>query len=123
MTREHTQAIPEVLEDGTVREPRYALGWRKPRPSPEGSVTLAGVTLPASMAPFTHGGISGTRLWVDPERRLVVVVLSNRWAVGQEPMGGSSPRSTRGGRPIPAPELRGRRPRPTRARPSRWARR
>lgn len=86
MTREHTQGIPEQLEDGTVREPRYALGWRKPRPLPDGGVTLAGVPLPATMAPFTHGGISGTRLWVDPERRLVAVILSNRWALGQEPI-------------------------------------
>jgi CubicO group peptidase (beta-lactamase class C family) len=83
MTREHTTGILETLEDGTVREPHYALGWHKPRPAEEG-VTLAGVSLPATMAAFTHGGIAGTRLWVDPERDLVVVVLSNRWALEQE---------------------------------------
>jgi len=86
MTREQTMGIPEELEDGTVREPHYALGWHKPRPGPEGSVMLAGVPLPATMAAFTHGGISGTRLWVDPEHALVVTVLSNRWALDQEPI-------------------------------------
>ena len=54
------------------------------RPAPAGTVTLAGVPLPTSMAAFTHGGIAGTRLWVDPERELVVTVLSNRWALDQE---------------------------------------
>jgi CubicO group peptidase (beta-lactamase class C family) len=84
MTREHTAGIPELLEDGTRRDPHYALGWHKPRPDPTGGVTLAGVAIPATMAAFTHGGISGTRLWVDPERALVVTVLSNRWALDQE---------------------------------------
>ena len=83
MTREHTMGIPEELDDGTIREPHYALGWHKPRPGPAGTVTLAGVPLAASMAAFTHGGIAGTRLWVDPEGALVVTVLSNRWALDQ----------------------------------------
>jgi CubicO group peptidase (beta-lactamase class C family) len=87
MTREQTMGIPEWLEDGTIREPHYALGWHKPRPGSARSVTLAGVAIPASMAAFTHGGIAGTRLWVDPERALVVVVLSNRWALDQESIG------------------------------------
>jgi CubicO group peptidase (beta-lactamase class C family) len=86
MTREHTMGIPEELEDGTTREPHYALGWHKPRPGTDGIVTLAGVPLPATMAAFTHGGIAGTRLWVDPETPLVITVLSNRWALDQEPI-------------------------------------
>jgi CubicO group peptidase (beta-lactamase class C family) len=85
MTREHTQGIPEPLEDGTSREPRYALGWRKPRPA-DGGWTLAGVLLPTTDAAFTHGGIAGTRLWVDPGAGLVAVVLSNQWALDQEPI-------------------------------------
>lgn len=86
MTREHTLGILEQLEDGTTREPHYALGWHKPHPGPDGGVTLAGVPIPTSASAFTHGGISGTRLWVDPERSLVVVVLSNQWALDQEPV-------------------------------------
>jgi CubicO group peptidase (beta-lactamase class C family) len=84
MTREHTKSIPEVLEDGTRREPHYALGWHKPRPDGDATVTLAGVPIPTTMAAFTHGGIAGTRLWVDPGRGLVVAVLSNRWGLDQE---------------------------------------
>jgi CubicO group peptidase (beta-lactamase class C family) len=84
MTRDQTAGIPEVLEDGTVREPHYALGWQKPRPGLTDGVTLSGVPIPAGMAAFTHGGIAGTRLWVDPDRSLVVTVLSNRWALDQE---------------------------------------
>lgn len=87
MTREHTAGIPEVLEDGTSRDPRYALGWHKPHPGPDhGVVMLAGVPIPTGTSAFTHGGISGTRLWVDPERSLVIVVLSNQWALAQEPI-------------------------------------
>ncbi len=84
MTREQTMGIPEELEDGTTREPHYGLGWHKPRPGSAGDVTLAGVPICATAACFTHGGIAGTRLWVDPERALVVTVLSNRWALDQE---------------------------------------
>ncbi len=35
--------------------------------------------LPASPRSFTHAGASGTRLWVDPDRGLVFVLLSNQW--------------------------------------------
>lgn len=86
MTREQTAGIPEALEDGTTREPHYALGWHKPRPDGAGRATLAGVPIPTGMGAFTHGGIAGTRLWVDPERALVVAVLSNQWALDQEPI-------------------------------------
>lgn len=86
MTREHTSGILETLDDGTTREPRYALGWHTPDRGPDGEVRLAGVDVPASRTAFTHGGVSGTRLWVDPERRLVVTVLSNRWGQDQAPI-------------------------------------
>jgi CubicO group peptidase (beta-lactamase class C family) len=86
MTREHTMGIPELLEDGTSREPHYALGWHKPRPDDAGRATLAGVPIPAGMEAFTHGGISGTRLWVDRVPGLVVTVLSNQWALDHEPV-------------------------------------
>jgi CubicO group peptidase (beta-lactamase class C family) len=86
MTREQTMGILETLDDGTQREPHYALGWHKPRPGPDGVVTLAGVPIPTDTGAFTHGGIAGTRLWVDPGHGLVVVVLSNRWGLDQECM-------------------------------------
>ncbi len=84
MTREQTLGISESLADGTTREPRYALGWHTPGPNVNESgapteVALHGVRLPASTRSFTHAGASGTRLWVDPDRGLVFVLLSNQW--------------------------------------------
>lgn len=118
MTREQTSGILEVSGDGTTRDPRYALGWGKPRvdggipsvvggsapdlgatpfagvagagamPAAPGAQVLAGTIdqVPASPRTFTHGGASGTRLWVDPERGLVFVFLTNLWGAGDGPM-------------------------------------
>lgn len=58
-------ATPNRLEDD-----HYALGWGKPGPAS-----------PASPMAFEHGGVSGTRLWVDPAYDLVVVYLSGRWGL------------------------------------------
>lgn len=121
MTREQTAGIQEISADGTRRDPRYALGWGKPRldgsaPSVVGGLAPAlgasgmttggslddsavvdhsGVvddsgaslptfpTVPASPRAFTHGGATGTRLWVDPERDLVFVFLTNLWGASE----------------------------------------
>jgi CubicO group peptidase (beta-lactamase class C family) len=48
-----------------------ALGWDTPAPG--GS---AGAFLSASS--FGHTGFTGTSLWIDPEHKLVIVLLSNR---------------------------------------------
>ena len=48
-----------------------ALGWDTP--SPESS---AGHLL--SPSSFGHTGFTGTSLWIDPERQLAIVLLSNR---------------------------------------------
>ncbi len=95
MTREQTKGIFDVREDGTPRDPRYALGWGKPHPAglapsviddssaPDGGEV---VRVPASPSTFTHGGASGTRLWIDPERELVFVFLTNHWGVSDQAM-------------------------------------
>ncbi|MEA2724072.1 MAG: hypothetical protein QOH59_1843 [Gemmatimonadales bacterium] len=48
-----------------------ALGWDTPSPGSSAGVLLS----PASIG---HVGFTGTSLWIDPERRLVIVLLSNR---------------------------------------------
>jgi CubicO group peptidase (beta-lactamase class C family) len=48
-----------------------ALGWDTPAPG-----SSAGERLGASS--FGHTGFTGTSIWVDPERRLAVILLSNR---------------------------------------------
>jgi CubicO group peptidase (beta-lactamase class C family) len=64
MTREITVgglgAAPDPMEAD-----HYALGWGKP-----------GIASPASASAFGHGGVSGTRLWIDPDHDLVYVYLT-----------------------------------------------
>ncbi len=112
MTREQTAGIQEVSADGSRRDPRYALGWGKPRldgaapsvvgglapvlgafaPTDMGTLDETGVAaptmpkVPASARAFTHGGATGTRLWVDPDRDLVFVFLTNLWGASDEAM-------------------------------------
>jgi CubicO group peptidase (beta-lactamase class C family) len=91
MTREHTRGILEIQEDGSLREPRYALGWGKPDPdgtipSVLGTPISTAERVPASPSTFTHGGASGTRLWIDPDRGLVFVFLTNEWSASDETM-------------------------------------
>lgn len=67
---------PEALRQFTRRQDSpsgssRALGWDTPS---QGS--SAGRRL--SRSAFGHTGFTGTSIWVDPERRLVVVLLSNR---------------------------------------------
>ncbi|CAN5720248.1 serine hydrolase domain-containing protein [soil metagenome] len=97
MTTEQTAGIVEIGPDGARRDPKYALGWGKPRPDgtlpsvvptvavdPEGDGPIPWV--PASARAFTHGGATGTRIWVDPERDLVFVFLTNLWGASDAPM-------------------------------------
>lgn len=63
-------AAPDRLADE-----HYALGWGKP-----------GVASPASPSAFGHGGVSGTRLWIDPGHDLVFVYLSGAWGLPPEPI-------------------------------------
>jgi CubicO group peptidase (beta-lactamase class C family) len=56
--------------DGEIRRVHHGLGWGKP--------TLMR-DVPGSKNVFSHGGASGTRLWVDPDAGLVFVFFTNRW--------------------------------------------
>ena len=53
----------------------YAIGWGR-----------RGAASPASASAFGHGGISGTRLWIDPERDLVFVYLTGVWGLPAQPI-------------------------------------
>ncbi|MBE0592822.1 MAG: beta-lactamase family protein [Gemmatimonadales bacterium] len=68
-----------VLSAGVVRHftrrgpGNRALGWEMRNPDDGAS---AGSLL--SLSAFGHGGFTGTSIWIDPERDLFVIVLTNR---------------------------------------------
>jgi CubicO group peptidase (beta-lactamase class C family) len=67
---------PETVREFTLRQQlapgsSRALGWDTPAPGSSAGTRLA----PAS---FGHTGFTGTSIWIDPSRDLVVVLLSNR---------------------------------------------
>ncbi len=68
MSRNHTEGWTHVSEDGVEREVRQGLGWRLPQRH-----------WPGSSRAFTHGGISGGRLWIEPEAGFAAAFLTNYW--------------------------------------------
>ena len=67
MTREVTVNGLGATPDRLTNE-HYAIGWGKP-----------GAASPASPLAFGHGGVSGTRLWIDPAYDLAYVYLTGQW--------------------------------------------
>jgi CubicO group peptidase (beta-lactamase class C family) len=59
--------VPQQLPPGSPR----ALGWEVPTADNTGSAYL-------SAGSVGHTGFTGTSIWMDPERRVVIVVLANR---------------------------------------------
>ncbi len=72
MTREVTVNGLGAMPDRLLGE-HYAMGWGKP-----------GTAEPASPLAFGHGGVSGTRLWIDPAYDLVFVYLTGQWGGARE---------------------------------------
>jgi CubicO group peptidase (beta-lactamase class C family) len=70
MAQDQLHGVPGMY-DGEERPVHHGLGWGKP--------TLMH-DLPGSPRVVSHGGASGTRLWIDPEAGLVFVYFTNRWA-------------------------------------------
>jgi CubicO group peptidase (beta-lactamase class C family) len=72
-------AVPrDVVRMFLARQPgpegsTRALGWDTPSPSGRGS---SGSLLSSSS--FGHTGFTGTSIWMDPERDLVIILLTNR---------------------------------------------
>jgi CubicO group peptidase (beta-lactamase class C family) len=67
MTREVTVNGLGTTGDRLLDD-HYGIGWGKP-----------GAGSPASPLAFGHGGVSGTRLWIDPAHDLVYVYLTGFW--------------------------------------------
>jgi CubicO group peptidase (beta-lactamase class C family) len=75
MTREQTTGGIGASPDPLLAE-HYALGWG----------TTGQRTSPASAGAFGHGGITLTRLWIDPAYDLVFVYLSGIWDHARRPI-------------------------------------
>jgi CubicO group peptidase (beta-lactamase class C family) len=68
--RLHTEAQPRLPCLSETGRSRRTLGWNK---EPQALFPLQ------PDAGFYHGGATGTLLWIDPERELIFVFLTNRW--------------------------------------------
>lgn len=62
----------QVLTKKSVRQ------LTSPRKLPGGKRRGLGWFVSSPGGPFSHGGFTGTWIWVDPRRRLVIVLLTNR---------------------------------------------
>jgi CubicO group peptidase (beta-lactamase class C family) len=70
MAEQQIDGIPHIAEDGSISYLQQGLGWRKSGGGwPDGDTVL------------THGGRSGSRLWIDPERGFAFAFLTNVWGV------------------------------------------
>ena len=76
MTSLHTEGVPRYDPPATT-DGRFGLTWHK-------ATTLRERTHPGSASAFSHGGATGTLLWVDPEYDLAVVFLTNHWGIGED---------------------------------------
>jgi CubicO group peptidase (beta-lactamase class C family) len=65
-----------VRKQGIDPDGSWALGWDTPSTGPGGTPSSSGSYF--SPASFGHLGYAGTSVWVDPERELIVVLLTNR---------------------------------------------
>ena len=72
--RESTAGGLGAMPDPLVAD-HYAIGWGKP-----------GIASPASSSAFGHGGVSGTRLWIDPAYDLAYVYLTGSWGLPRTPI-------------------------------------
>ncbi len=73
MAEQQIEGVPHIAEDGSVSYVEHGLGWRK-----------SGGGWPAGASVLTHGGRTGSRLWVDPERGFAFAFLTNVWGISSE---------------------------------------
>ena len=80
--RDESSPIPSRWAREFVRRPgidpdgSWALGWDTPSTGPGHTPSSSGQYF--SPASFGHLGYAGTSVWVDPDRELIVVLLTNR---------------------------------------------
>ncbi|TAL09509.1 MAG: class A beta-lactamase-related serine hydrolase [Nitrospirae bacterium] len=65
-----------VRRQGIDPHGSWALGWDTPSKGPDGQPSSSGAHF--SPGSFGHLGYAGTSVWIDPERDLIVVLLTNR---------------------------------------------
>ena len=65
-----------VRKQGIDPQGSWALGWDTPSLGPAGAPSSSGAHF--SPSSFGHLGYAGTSVWIDPERELTVVLLTNR---------------------------------------------
>ncbi|MEO6349909.1 MAG: serine hydrolase domain-containing protein [Candidatus Limnocylindrales bacterium] len=70
MQRDHLHGQVSGVTEGEERPMHFGLGWGKPTLMRE---------LPGSSGVASHGGATGTRLWIDPDAGLVLVFFTNTW--------------------------------------------
>jgi CubicO group peptidase (beta-lactamase class C family) len=70
MQRDHLNGSVSGMTETEERPMHFGLGWGKPTLMRE---------IPGSTGVVSHGGATGTRLWIDPEAGLVVVFFTNTW--------------------------------------------
>ena len=68
MAAQQIEGVPLIGQEGAPSYVQQGLGWRK-----------AGGAWPAGDRVLTHGGKSGARLWIDQDRDLAFVFLTNVW--------------------------------------------
>ena len=73
MAASQIHGVPHIDEAGRVSYLEHGLGWRR-----------AGGDWPAGDSVLTHGGRSGSRLWIDPERGFAFALVTNVWGVSSE---------------------------------------
>ncbi len=88
LSRDTRLGISPALLDAATREQaitaadRRGLGWAL-RHNAETANGEAPANVPFSQSAFGHFGFTGTSLWVDPQRDMVVAFLTNRVYVGR----------------------------------------
>jgi CubicO group peptidase (beta-lactamase class C family) len=70
MQRDHLRGSISGMTEGEERAMHFGLGWGKPTLMRESQ---------ASTRVVSHGGATGTRLWIDPDAGLVLVFFTNTW--------------------------------------------